>query len=91
MGKLENIAKTLRSRKKLPFDRKLWSSSTLILYLVKEIRQLRKNQCKPGMHCIHKYDTYLDNIYGTDAGDQLVPYHQTQWVTHPVYVDEDEF
>lgn len=83
MGKLEDIAKTLRSRKRLPFDRKLWSPGTLIVHLVKEVRTLRKNQCKPGMRCIFEYDNYIDNTYGTDSGDQPALHHGAAALNKP--------
>ena len=70
MGKLEDIAKTLRSKKRLPFDGKSWRVKDLVIFLAKEVRRLRKTQCKPGVHCLFEYDNYLDEKYGRDGGDQ---------------------
>jgi len=95
VGKLEDIAKTLRSRKLLPFDNKQWTPAKLIVHLVKEVRHLRKHQCKPGMHCIFEYDAYLDGVYGTDSGDQpAVPHRSLSKprapLVFPVYVDDPD-
>jgi len=95
VGKLEDIAGTLRSRKRLPFDGKSWTPAKLIVHLVKEVRHLRKTQCMPGVHCIFKYDEYLDGVYGTDSGDQPVPHPRGQRKTtfqtdFPIYTESDE-
>lgn len=72
MGKLDDIASTLRSKKKLPFDGKQWTPGDLLIYLAQEVRRLRKQQCVPGMHCIFKYDDYIEEVYGSDSGDQSI-------------------
>jgi hypothetical protein len=68
VSRLEEIARTLRSRKKLPFDGKWWTPGSLILYLAKEVRKLRKNQCEPCARCAARFDTWLDDYYGNDDG-----------------------
>lgn len=96
MGKLEDIARTLRSRKRLPFDNKQWTPAKLIVHLAKEVRHLRKNQCQPSMGCIFRYDEYIDGVYGTDSGDQPAVPHRalnkpSPPLTFPVHIDgEDE-
>ena len=90
MGKLEDIASGLRSRKRLPFDRQMWSPGKLIIHLAKEVRRLRKNQCKPSVRCVFEYDKYVDEVYGSDSGEQSYIHHAPRHGYHPVYIEDED-
>jgi len=45
---------------------KEWKAKELILSLHKEVRELKKNKCKPSVNCLFEGQRYLDEKYLDD-------------------------
>lgn len=83
-SKLEIAVKSLRSKKKLKWDNKYYLPGDLILHLAREVRKLRKTQCKPSVRCLFEYYNYIQGVYGSDSGDQdlLLPMILDEFTTN---------
>lgn len=65
-SKLAVAAEPLRGKATIRWDNKKWDATDLLVHLAKEVRRLRRSQCKPCTACVIRYEDFYDELYGPE-------------------------